>query len=214
MEHKTVFRDMHRYRPAIIAIIVYSALLLLSFHYSIREGLGRAESLHDPSCSWLYIRRLLLIAAALLAPQLSGMRGFGMYGWHISLRWLGIAVALGIVIGFGNKGGFDPRHPSALALACFHAGATELFFRAYLISAFSRSFSGFWLPVILASLLYGIFYMTVWTAWHQQPLGRLLFIVLFSLIGLIHGYCYKKSKSFFVPWIMHFLGVLRYRLFL
>lgn len=203
---------MWHYRSALIAILAYSALLLFCFQLSILAGLGQAESLHDPTSLFLYVRRLLLIAAAIILPWLAGSKGFSSYGWSISPWWLATAVVLGILIGLGNKGGFDPRHPSGILLACFHAGATELFFRAYLITTFSRVVKRFWPPVIVSSLMYGIFYMTVWTAWHQPMRGRIVFICLFSLIGLIHGYCYKRSGSFFVPWIMHFLGVLRYRL--
>jgi len=203
---------MKNYRAAFIALCAYAVLLVVSFHLSILTGFGKAESLHDPASLWLYVRRCLLIAAALLLPLLTGSRGLSSYGWRITPRWCGIAIVFGFLIGLGNKGGFNPTHVNALLLACFHAGATELFFRAYLITTLSSVFRGFWLPVLISSLMYGIFYMTVWTAWHQSLRGRIIFIALFSLIGVIHGYCYKKSKSFLVPWIMHFLGVLQYRL--
>ena len=203
---------MKKYRPVLAALAAYGVLLLLSFQCSILNGYGWEESQHSPASSWLYARRILLIAAAVFLPWLTGSKGLTAYGWRITPRWLGISAVLGIVIGLGNRGGFDPRHASALLLACFHAFATELFFRAYLITTLSGVFRGFWMPVVISSVLYGVFYMTVWTAWNQTPRNRVIFIALFSLIGLVHGYCYRKSRSFPVPWLMHFLGVLRYRL--
>jgi hypothetical protein len=38
-------------------------------------------------------------------------------------------------------------------------------------------------------------------------------IGLFGGLGIIFGSCYKKSGSFLVPWLMHFLGVLQYKVF-
>jgi membrane protease YdiL (CAAX protease family) len=72
---------------------------------------------------------------------------------------------------------------------------------------------GFWPPVIASSLLYGIFYMTVWPIWNRPFGPNLLFVGLFGGLGIIFGSCYKKSGSFLVPWLMHFLGVLQYKVF-
>ena len=193
------------------ALFAYILLLIISFWASIIGGFGQAESLHDPACAWLYVRRLLLAGCAVLLPLAGNSKGLSAYGWSISGKWIGISVALGLAIGLSNKGGFVPVKISAILLACFHAFATELFFRAYLITALSKALKTFWPPVLISSLLYGIFYMTVWTAWQQQGPGRILFIFLFTAIGILHGYCYKKSGSFLAPWIMHFLGVLNYR---
>jgi len=204
---------MKKYRAVLVALAAYTLLLIVSFQISILSGHGRAESLHDPAALWLYGRRLLMVAAAVVLPWITGAKGFLSYGWRIAPRWLAIAAVLGIFIGLSNKGGFNPKHGSAVLLACFHAFATELFYRAYLITTLSTLFRSNWLPVFISSLLYGVSYMTVWTAWHQPLRGRFLFVALFTVIGLIHGYCYKKSRSFPVPWLMHFLGVLQYQMF-
>lgn len=203
---------MNKYRAVFAALAAYALLLLVSFQISILSGHGRAESLHDPASFWLYGRRLLMVAAAVLIPWIAGAKGLRSYGWRIAPRWLGIAAVLGILIGLSNKGGFNPKHGSALLLACFHAFATELFFRACLITTLSTVLKGDFLPVLISSLLYGFFYMTVWTAWNQPFSGKCMFVALFTVIGLIHGYCYRKSRSFLVPWLMHFLGVLQYRM--
>lgn len=195
----------------IIALVAYIILLILSFGASIIAGLGKSESLHETSSVWMYVRRLLMILCAIGLPSLTGEKGFTAYGWRISPRWLFIAVVAGIAIGFSNKGGFDPTQLTAICLACFHAFATELFFRGYLITTLSGAFKKFWPPVIISSLLYGIFYMTVWTAWNQQGAAKLVFVCLFTIIGIIHGYFYKKSGTFLVPWVMHFFGVLKYK---
>jgi len=205
---------MNPKKPLIIAGCAWLLLLILAFWASIYMGWGPAESSHNPASVWMYVRRGLLLTCALILPRIAGGRGAEAYGWKISFKWLMIAVLVGIVMGFGNKGGFDPRFVSALLLACLHALATELFFRAYLITVLSAFFKTFWPPVIISSLMYGIFYLTVWTAWAQPGLLKIVFIGLFTLIGLIHGYCYKKSSSFLVPWLMHFLGVLKYRVLL
>jgi membrane protease YdiL (CAAX protease family) len=152
-----------------------------------------------------------LFACALLLPILAGGKGPESYGWKITLKWLLIALPLGVAMGFGNPGGFDPRYVSAILLACMHALATELFFRAYLITTLSAYFKKFWPPVIISSVMYGFFYLTVSTTWQQPGARKFIFVGLFTMIGLLHGYCYKKSQSFFVPWIIHFLGVLKYK---
>ena len=205
---------MNGKKPLIIAGCAWAVLLIISFWASISMGLGPAESDHDPSSVWMYVRRGLLLAGALFLPRIAGATGAETYGWKISFKWLLIALPVGIAMGFGNKGGFDPRIVSALLLACMHAFATELFFRAYLITTLSAVFKTFWPPVIISSLMYGIYYLTVWTAWSQPGALKFVFVGLFTFIGLIHAYCYKKSNSFLVPWLIHFLGVLKYRVLL
>lgn len=202
---------MNAKKSLIIAGCAWLMLLALSFWASIYMGWGPAESDHAPSSVWMYARRGLLFACALLAPRIAGGAGAAAYGWKISLKWFLIALPVGIAMGFSNPGGFDPRYASAILLACMHALATELFFRAYLITTLSAVFKKFWPPVIISSLMYGIFYLTVWTTWAQPGARKLIFVGLFTCIGLIHGYCYKKSNSFLVPWLVHFLGVLKYK---
>ncbi|MBN2108763.1 MAG: CPBP family intramembrane metalloprotease [Deltaproteobacteria bacterium] len=200
-------------RTLLIALCSWFFMLIFSFLASIYMEWGPAESEHAPASVWMYVRRGLLLTCALVLPRITGGAA-ATYGWKISFKWLLIAVPLGIAMGFGNKGGFDPRLVSALLLACLHALATELFFRAYLITALSGVFRTFWPPVIISSLMYGIYYLTVWTAWSQPGALKLVFVGLFTFIGLIHAYCYKKSNSFLVPWLIHFLGVLKYRVLL
>ncbi len=203
---------MNQKKPLIIALAAWVVLIVLSFWASIHMGWGPAESAHDPASLWMYVRRGLLLACALLLPLVAGSKGAEAYGWKITAKWLLVALPLGVLMGFGNPGGFDPRYVSAILLACMHALATELFFRAYLISTLSAYFKKFWPPVIISSVMYGIFYLTVSTTWQQPGARKFIFVGLFTMIGMLHGYCYKKSRSFFVPWIIHFLGVLKYNL--
>jgi len=205
---------MNTKKSIIIAVTAYMLLLAVSFMLSIVAGLGEAESRHDPSSVLLYVRRGLLVLLALLLPVLSGQRGpLTTSGWKVSPAWYGVAVALGFLIGYGNRGGFNPLHASALILACFHAFAAELFFRAYLIQTFSRHMKGFWLPVIIPAVFYGVYYLSVWTLWQQPGAGKLVFVGLFTGLGIVFGFCYKKSGGFPIPWLMHFLGVLQYSVF-
>jgi len=198
-------------KDLLTVLLAYIVLFTISFFVSILWGFGQAESAHSPGSVWLYVRRIMMVTLAAGLPLLSGYKGIKAFGWKISGKWIVISVVLGGLIGFGNKGGFDPRKVSALLLACFHAFATEIFFRACLITALSETFKKFWPPVLISSVLYGTFYLTVWTMW-QQPGGlKMIFFCLFTMLGIIFGYCYKKSGSFLVPWLMHFLGVLQYR---
>ncbi len=200
-------------KNVLVATVVFATLLTISFAVSIVGGFGKAESAHSAASVWLYIRRMLMIAAAVLVPLITWQEGLRGFGWKVSGNWIVIAVLLGIPIGYANKGGFDPRSVTALLLAGFHAFATEFFFRAYLITAISKSFKNFWPPILVSAVMYGIFYLSVWTTWQQQGLARIAFVCLFIVLGIVFGYCYKKSKSVWVPWIMHFLGVLQYRVF-
>ena len=194
------------------ALCAYAVLLLISLWAALFCEFGIAESAHRADSLWLYVRRALLIACAVGIPPATRRKGVTEFGWRLSKDWLIIAIILGLLIGIGNKGGFDPRIPSAVLLACFHAFATELFFRGYLITVFSGCFERFWPALLLSSALYGIFYLTVWTAWVQPLYVKALFVLLFTALGVLFGYCYKKSGSLLVPWIMHFLGVLQYRM--
>ncbi|MFC1592060.1 lysostaphin resistance A-like protein [Thermodesulfobacteriota bacterium] len=198
----------------LLALGAYLAVLAISFYAAIGCGYGEAESAHLADSAWMYVRRLLLLGCAAVLPLATGSRGLFGYGWRISLRWAVIAAIIGVATGFVNPGGFDLRHVSALLLACFHALAMELFFRAYLITTLSGTFRTFWPPVIISALLYGIFYLSVWTIWQRPPGENVFFVCLFTCIGLVYGYCYKKSGSFLVPWLAHFLGVLQYKLLL
>ena len=204
-------------KPLLVAGSAWVILLIISFWASIYMGWGPAESAHDPASIWMYVRRGLLLACAVLLPLLSGGRGAAAYGWKITPKWLLIAVPIGVAMGFGNPGGFYPHDDvtavTVILLACMHALSTELFFRAYLITTLSEYFKKFWPPVIISSVMYGIFYLTVSKTWQLLGARKLIFVGLFTMIGMLHGYCYKKSQSFFVPWIIHFLGVLRYTLF-
>jgi hypothetical protein len=62
--------------------------------------------------------------------------------------------------------------------------------------------------------MYGIFYLTVWTTWGLPLIGKIIFVFLFTSLGILFSHTYKKSGSFLAPWMMHFLGVLNYRLIL
>jgi len=205
---------MYAKKSILVAVSAWAILLIISFWASIHMGWGPKESTHDPASIWMYVRRGLLLACALLLPKIAGGKGAEAYGWKISLKWLLTSIPVGIAMGFGNPGGFDPRYTTAILLACMHALATELFFRAYLITTLSAYFKKFWPPIIISSVMYGIFYLTVSTTWQQPGARKFIFVGLFTMIGMLHGYCYKKSQSFFAPWIIHFLGVLRYKLFI
>ena len=174
--------------------------------------MGKAESLHEPSSLWMYARRGLMIIFGIVIPWLRGKDTLAAFGWNITIKWLAIAVGVGLLIGLSNKGGFDPASPVAVILALFHAFATELFFRRYLLNTLSHSFSTMWPPILLSSFMYGLFYLSVWTTWGLPIPGRIIFVFLFTGLGILFSYSYKKSGCFLVPWLMHFFGVLSYRM--
>lgn len=196
-----------------IALTAYIFLWVLSFVMSIMLGMGRAESLHHPASFWMYGRRLLMIVIAMVIPWLRGKDTLTACGWKVSLPWILCTLGVGILFGNFNPGGFDPRGPISIVLALFHSFATELFFRRYLFKTFENYFTRLWPAVFLSAVLYGFFYLTVWKTFEKPGLGRCTFIViLFTVLGTIFAYSYKKSKSFFVPWLMHFFSVLNFRL--
>jgi len=202
-------------RDIVLAVGSYCVLMALAVKFSIFDGLGEAESEHLATSGWMYVRRIIMIAFACVLPLLCGQKGITSYGWGITRRWLVIALVVGILMGFGNPGGFDPRSLIAIVLAAFHAFATELYFRAYLITTFARHCKNFWTPIVLSSLMYGFSYLTVYGIFfHPWHWFKIVGVVLFTVLGIIFGYSYRKSQSFNVPWIMHFFGVLKYRMLL
>jgi membrane protease YdiL (CAAX protease family) len=206
-----ILQETEMKKDVAIALGVFILLFFISWIMSITLGLGKAESVHDPSSLWLYGRRIIMVILAVAIPWLTKREGISILGWKVSFQWILISCGVGVGIGFGNPGGFDPTLPFAIVLAIFHTFATELFFRGYLFRTFARSFQRQWMAVILSSFLYGLSYLTVGTASTMQLVGKILFVCLFTTLGIIFSYSYKKSGSFLVPWIMHFFGVLKYR---
>jgi membrane protease YdiL (CAAX protease family) len=194
-----------------IALGVYILLFFISWIMSITLGLGKAESIHDPSSLWLYGRRVIMVILAVGFSWFTKKETLSTVGWRVSFTWVLIAVCLGVGIGFGNPGGFDPAVPVAIVLALFHTFATELFFRGYLFRTFASAFKKPWMAILLSSFLYGLSYLTVGTASTLPVANKIIFVCLFTTLGIIFSYSYKKSGSFLVPWIMHFFGVLKYR---
>lgn len=199
-------------KEIIFAIGSYILLFILCFMFSVFLGLGEAESQHSPASLWLYARRVGMIIFGLIIPWFRQKDNFAAFGWKAETKWIFITVGVGLFIGLGNKGGFDPVSPVAIMLALFHAFATELFFRRYLLTTLSQSFNSMWPPILISSFMYGFFYLTVWTTWGLPLGGKIIFVLLFTALGILFSYSYKKSGCFLVPWIMHFLGVLNYRL--
>lgn len=197
-------------KDACFALTAYVFLFVLSFILSINLGLGKAESIHDPSSSLLYLRRGLMVIAALAIPWFTKRQPLSAFGWKLSVKWLFISVGVGILVGLGNKGGFNPKEPIAIILALFHTFATELFFRGYIFKTLETWLKGLWSPLLLSSLLYGLSYLTVYPIWHQSLTGKVAFVLLFTALGILFAYGYKKSGSFLVPWMIHFFGVLKY----
>jgi len=200
-------------KEVVLAIGSWVLLMALAVKFSLIDGLGSAESEHIATSGWMYTRRIIMILFACVLPLLCGQKGLAAFGWRTSPKQLLIAVAIGIFVGFGNPGGFDPRSALAIVLAAFHTFATELYFRAYLITTFARHCTGFWTPIALSAVMYGLSYLTVYNIWfHEWPYFKLAGPVLFTALGILFGYGYRKSGAFPVPWFMHFFGVLKYKL--
>jgi hypothetical protein len=197
-------------KDVLIALSTYIFLFIVTFILSIGFGLGEAESTHDPNSLLLYGRRILMIIFAIAVPWFTRKHPPSALGWKLSVKWIFISLAVGLFMGSTNPGGFNPKDPLAILLALFHTFSTELYFRGYLFTTFERSMKGWWVPLLLSSFLYGLFYLTVWPIWARPPLAKMIFVVGFTLVAMPFGYGYKKSGSFFVPWMMHFFGVLKY----
>jgi membrane protease YdiL (CAAX protease family) len=199
-------------RDAVKACVICALLFALFFILSIGYGLGPAESRHDPSSPLLYVRRFIMIIVAIASLRLTRKENRDALGLRISLKWLAISLLVGLAMGSSNPGGFDPTQPIALILALFHAFATELFFRGYVFKTLSASMKGAFLPIFLSSLFYCLFYLTTGDIWPRPFLVKTLLVILFSAVGAVYAYAYKRSGSFLVPWMMHFFSVLKYRM--
>jgi membrane protease YdiL (CAAX protease family) len=194
-----------------IALVTYTLLLLLSFLMSIVLGCGKAESAREITSYWYYVRRGLLVITALGTPWFIRGTSPGALGWTLPGKWTLFALSAGITMGFLNQGGFDPTQPALYPLALFHTFSMELFFRGYLYTTLARSMENFWKPIIISALLYALFYQTTWTAWVQPVTGKIVFFFIFTCVGILFAYCYKKSGSFLVNWIMHICTGIQFR---
>ncbi len=201
-------------REILFAISTFAVLFIVSFICSIVLGMGKAESLHEPASLWMYARRGLMIIFGLVIPWLRGKDNLTAFGWKAESKWIFITIGAGVLIGLGNKGGFDPASLIAIILALFHTFATELFFRRYLLKTFSDSF-----PVLAPYYDIFISCMVCFISPCGLPgdcryAGKIIFVFMFTGLGIVFSFSYKKSGSFLVPWMMHFFGVLSYRLML
>lgn len=181
---------------------------------SIGLGWGEAESSRELSSVWYYVRRGLLVAAALLPYRGSVKTFLKELGWSLPAPWMLFAVGLGLCMGFFNKGGFDLRVPATLPLALFHTFSMELYFRAYLFRSLERGLKKTGAALIVSSLLYALYYQTMWTCWIQPIAGRAAMFCMFTFLGILFSSSYKRSGSFLVNWTMHVFTGLRFRLLL
>ncbi len=200
------------HRDAVRALVICTVLFALFFIVSIGFGLGPPESRHEPSSPLLYVRRVIMIIVAAASLRLTRKESRDALGLSLSFRWFAISLLVGIAMGFSNPGGFDPTQLSAIVLALFHTFATELFFRGYVFKTLSASMKSSFVPILLSSLCYGLFYLTTAPIWARPFLVKTLLVILFSAVGAVYAYAYKRSGSFLVPWMMHFFSVLKYRM--
>jgi len=196
-----------------VGLLSYVFLFVTAACFSIGMGWGAAESGRELSSWWYYLRRLLLIAASLQAFRGSHHTSFLAHvGWKLPVRWIAFAIPVGIAMGCFNRGGFDPRVPETVPLALFHTFSMELYFRAYLFRMLERTGKSTATALIVSSLLYALYYQTMWTVWIQPPANKVVMFVMFTGLGMLFSYSYKKSGSFLVNWTMHIFTGLNYRL--
>jgi len=199
-------------KDVLLALSAYLLLFIVSFILGISLGLGELESIHDPSSLLFYGRRGLMVIFAIAIPWFTRKQPLSALGWKLPVKWIFISLAVGFFMGFTNPGGFNPKDPRAILLALFHTFAMELFFRGYLFTTFERSMKGLWIPLLLSSFCYGLLYLTSWPIWARPSVVKMAFVALFILVAVPFAYGYKKSGSFIVPWMMHFLGVFKYKM--
>jgi membrane protease YdiL (CAAX protease family) len=120
--------------------------------------------------------------------------------------------AVGISLGFFNRGGFNPAKPETLPLALLHTFSMELFFRGFLLKTLADSMERFWIPLFIAAILYALYYLTMWSVWTQPFLAQVMFMLRFIFVGVLFGYAYRKSGSLTVNWMMHILTGMQFRL--
>jgi membrane protease YdiL (CAAX protease family) len=195
-----------------VGLLSYVFLFVTAACLSIGMGWGAAESSRELSSLWYYARRGLLIAAAFLASGCTFTVFLSRLGWKTRASSLLLAAGTGLVMGFFNKGGFDLRVPETVPLALFHTFSMELYFRAYLFSMMDRTSTSTARALIVSSLLYALYYQTMWTVWIQPPANKAVMFVMFTGLGMLFSYSYKKSGSFMVNWTMHIFTGLHYRL--
>jgi len=198
-------RDLKR--ALLLGALVYVAFHVFAYVVAVQNGLGEAESRHDPGSLWMYLRRLSMIAIALVLPRFAGGPLAKDYGWTLPSRWLAIAILLGLVIGFGNRGGYQLASVALVAGAAFHAFATEVYFRGYWLGLLQRASSSKWLPAFGCGLLYGLSTLSWYATYHRElpPWG---FILLFTSLGMAFAWAKQRSGSVLVAFVMHFVGVL------
>lgn len=201
-------RDLKR--ALLVGSVVYLAFHALAYVIAVQYGLGAAESRHDPSSLWMYLRRLSMIVLALVLPSFAGGPVAREYGWTLPSRWLAIAIAMGLLIGLGNRGGYELGSVALVAGAAFHAFATELYFRGYWLTLLERVSSSKWLPAFGSGLLYGLSTLSWYATYHRElpPWG---FILLFSSLGMTFAWSKQRSGSTLVAFVMHFVGVLNFK---
>jgi len=195
-----------------IALLAYIILFAIFWYCNISLGLGKADSEHDPGSIWLYAKHSLLIALAIGLPALTGINIFRVAGWKFKPKWFALSLAIGFAMGFSNPGGFDPRIPLMLVLALFHTFAIEFFFRAYLFRILKPYFKWQYTSMLLASFSHGFIYITEYPVWQLSVIGKMGFVLLFTVTGILFAKLYEKSNSFYVPWFTAFFGVLKYGL--
>jgi hypothetical protein len=193
-------------RALIVASTTYLVFHGIAYYFAVISGYGEAESAHDPSSIWMYVRRASLIGMALVLPRLDGAGGPD-YGYSVSPRSLAWACGLGLVIGFGNRGGYELTSLALVAGAAFHTFATELYFRGYWVSVLERAACSRKVTIATSGLLYGLSTLTWFAAYHRElpPWG---FILLFTFLGAVFAWAKVLSGSVLIAAIMHFVGVL------
>jgi membrane protease YdiL (CAAX protease family) len=186
-------------------LATFVASMLVWYVCAVEFGWGEAEAQHDPESIWQYVRKFWMISLAFSLPMLAGWHGIRCYGWRITLPWLLIAVAIGLAQGNFNSGGYQMGVVAVLG-AGYHSFAVEVYFRAYMIRAFSRALNGFWPPVLLSSLMYGLYHLSVYPAMQENPF--VFYVPFFTVLGILFGYIYQKSQSLLATWFCHWIAVL------
>jgi hypothetical protein len=186
----------------------YALLWGVSWWGAIARGWGAAESAHDPASGWMYVRRLLLVAAGVTGVAWAGGASLATLGWGLS-PWLPAVILAGLAMGASNRGGFRPTGATPVLLALFHTFAVELYFRGYLFRHLSGLIDLWALP--LSAAAYAVYYLTVDTVWAGGRRGRLAGLALFGFLGVVFAGCYIFTGSFLGAWLAHFGAVLRWR---
>lgn len=105
-------------KALILPLATFAGSMVVWHICSVQLGWGKAAAEHDPASIWSYTVKLWMIALAVGLPVVAGYGYARGFGWRTTLPWLALAVAVGLVQGFANRGGYQLGLVAATGSQC------------------------------------------------------------------------------------------------